>query len=55
LGNVRAVINDRKTYNGTVFTASLLDATDYFPFGAEMRKGTVATSLPLQFQWQGAG
>lgn len=44
LGNVRALINDRKTYGGATFAATLLDATDYFPFGAEMRKGTAPTA-----------
>ena len=49
LGNVRALINDRKTYGGATFTATLLDATDYFPFGAEMRKGTVTNSYRYGF------
>lgn len=43
LGNVRALINDRKAYSSAIstFNPTLLDATDYFPFGAEMR-----SSLP---------
>ena len=49
LGNVRALINDRKTYGGATFAATLLDATDYFPFGAEMRKGTTATNYRFGF------
>lgn len=46
---LRALINDRKTYNGATFSVTLLNATDYFPFGAEMRKGTVATSYRYGF------
>lgn len=49
LGNVRALINDRKTYSGATFTATVLDATDYFPFGSEMR--SIIVNNPNKYRY----
>ena len=49
LGNVRTLINDRKGYLNSVFQPTTIQATDYFPFGSEMRKGTGAIAYRYGF------
>ncbi len=36
LGNIRAVVNDVKSVSGSTYTANVLSAIDYYPFGMNM-------------------
>jgi RHS repeat-associated protein len=36
LGNVRVLVNDAKTVNGSTYSANIISAVDYYPFGMEM-------------------
>jgi hypothetical protein len=59
LGNVRDVINDRRTIvnagNSSTrhYKATILNGTDYFPFGAEMRGSVVSSSQKYRYGFNG--
>jgi RHS repeat-associated protein len=56
LGNVRSIINDRRSITNPglstqYYSATILNATDYFPFGAEMRNSIAALAGNKQYRY----
>lgn len=52
LGNVRSVITDRKLYDGTDYTASIVSIADYYPYGMQL-PGRHQSSNLYRYGFQG--
>lgn len=52
LGNVRSVVTDRKLYNGTDYTATIVSIADYYPYGMQM-PGRFQSSDLYRYGFQG--
>jgi RHS repeat-associated protein len=52
LGDVRASISDRRQFSSPIFDPVITDATDYFPFGAQLR-GSVGALPKFRYGFNG--
>lgn len=52
LSNVRAVVTDRKLFNGTNYTAQVVSVADYYPYGMQM-PGRYQSSDIYRYGFQG--